>query len=51
MDSFILDFVRNVLGIKYQDEVNFNYLIFNYKYICIKSYLKTCFRFKCLTIK
>jgi len=29
----ILNFGRNVLGIKYQDEMKFNCLIFNHKYI------------------
>jgi len=30
---YLLDFGRNVLGIKYQDEMKFNCLIFNHKYI------------------
>ena len=40
---YLLDFGRNVLGIKYQDEMKFNCLIFNHKYILIKTYLKIYF--------
>jgi len=31
--NLLLNFGRNVLGIKYQDEMKFNCLIFSHKYI------------------